>query len=452
MTLAEAVVAGAAPAELASLEVPTRYRAVHLRKDEVGMFESPGKDDLGKDRPNKDRPDKDGPDKDVRRSLHVGEVPMPELAPDEVLVAVMASAINFNTVWSAMFEPIPTFAFLERFGRTDPRHDLPTHVLGSDAAGVVVRAGQAVRHWRPGDRVVTSPAYLDSQDPMVQHDGMLAADLRAWGFETNFGGLAEFAVVKATQLLPKPRHLSWEEAACNMLCASTAYRMLVGERGARMKQGDVVLLWGATGGLGAYGVQLVRNGGGIPVGVVSSPEKAALLREMGCEHVVDRSRFDDLTDEKGWRGLGAEVRRLVGEDPAIVFEHTGKDTFGASVYVAKKGGKVVTCGSSSGYDHTYDNRHLWMRLKQIIGSHGANYQECHETNRLISLGMVHPTLSRVYPLEEAADAARAVQLNQHVGKVGVLALAPEQDLGIEDGRLRERVGEDRLRLFRAQSS
>ncbi|MEU8150182.1 crotonyl-CoA carboxylase/reductase [Nonomuraea sp. NPDC048901] len=448
MTLAEAVVAGAAPAELASLEVPTRYRAVHLRKDEVGMFDRQDKDRPGKDRPGKDGQDNDGPDKDVRRSLHVGEVPMPELAPDEVLVAVMASAINFNTVWSAMFEPIPTFAFLERFGRTDPRHDLPTHVLGSDAAGVVVRAGQAVRHWRPGDRVVTSPAYLDSQDPMVQHDGMLAADLRAWGFETNFGGLAEFAVVKATQLLPKPRHLSWEEAACNMLCASTAYRMLVGERGARMKQGDVVLLWGATGGLGAYGVQLVRNGGGIPVGVVSSPEKAALLREMGCEHVVDRSRFDDLTDEKGWRGLGAEVRRLVGEDPAIVFEHTGKDTFGASVYVAKKGGKVVTCGSSSGYDHTYDNRHLWMRLKQIIGSHGANYQECHETNRLISLGMIHPTLSRVYPLEKAGDAARAVQLNQHVGKVGVLALAPEQDLGIEDGRLRERIGEERLRLFR----
>ncbi|MFD1536847.1 crotonyl-CoA carboxylase/reductase [Nonomuraea guangzhouensis] len=430
MTLAEAVVAGAGPAELASLEVPTRYRALYLRKDEVGMFG-------------------DMSDKDVRKSLHVGEVPMPELAPDEVLVAVMASAINFNTIWSAMFEPIPTFAFLERFGRTDPRHDLPTHVLGSDAAGVVVRTGQAVRHWRAGDRVVTSPAYLDGQDPIVQHDGMLAADLRAWGFETNFGGLAEFAVVKATQLLPKPRQLSWEEAACNMLCASTAYRMLVGERGARMKQGDVVLLWGASGGLGAYGVQLVRNGGGIPVGVVSSPEKAALLRRMGCEHVVDRSRFDDLTDEKGWRGLGAEIRRQVGEDPAIVFEHTGRDTFGASVYVAKKGGKVVTCGSSSGYDHAYDNRHLWMRLKQIIGSHGANYQECHEVNRLISLGMIHPTLSRVYPLAEAADAARAVQLNQHVGKVGVLTLAPGPDLGIEDPAHRDRIGEDRLRLFRS---
>ncbi|MET8988618.1 crotonyl-CoA carboxylase/reductase [Nonomuraea wenchangensis] len=429
--LAEAVVAGAEPAELARLDVPSAYRAAHLRKDEVGSF------------------DQDDQDKDVRRTLHVGEVPMPELAEDEVLVAVMASAINYNTVWSAMFEPVPTFAFLERFGRTDARHDLPVHVLGSDAAGVIVRTGRAVRRWRVGDRVVTSPAYVDGEDPVVQHDGMLAGDLRAWGFETNFGGLADFAVVKATQLLAKPRHLSWEEAACNMLCASTAYRMLVGERGARMKQGDVVLLWGATGGLGGYGVQLVRNGGGIPVGVVGSQEKAELLRRMGCPYVVDRSQLDGgLADEKGWRRLGAEIRRQVGEDPAIVFEHTGRETFGASVYVAKRGGAVVTCGSSSGYAHEYDNRHLWMKLKRIIGSHGANYQECHEVNRLIALGMVHPTLSAVYPLEEAAEAARAVQLNQHVGKVGVLALAPAEDLGIEDHALRARIGEDRLRLFR----
>ncbi|MFG1618040.1 crotonyl-CoA carboxylase/reductase [Nonomuraea wenchangensis] len=429
--LAEAVVAGAEPAELARLDVPSAYRAAHLRKDEVGSF------------------DQDDQDKDVRRTLHVGEVPMPELAEDEVLVAVMASAINYNTVWSAMFEPVPTFAFLERFGRSDARHDLPVHVLGSDAAGVVVRTGRAVRRWRVGDRVVTSPAYVDSEDPVVQHDGMLAGDLRAWGFETNFGGLADFAVVKATQLLTKPRHLSWEEAACNMLCASTAYRMLVGERGARMKQGDVVLLWGATGGLGGYGVQLVRNGGGIPVGVVGTQEKAELLRRMGCPYVVDRSQFDGgLADEKGWRRLGAEIRRQVGEDPAIVFEHTGRETFGASVYVAKRGGAVVTCGSSSGYAHEYDNRHLWMKLKRIIGSHGANYQECREVNRLIALGMVHPTLSAVYPLAEAAQAARAVQLNQHVGKVGVLALAPSEDLGIEDHALRARIGEDRLRLFR----
>ncbi|MFI6482433.1 crotonyl-CoA carboxylase/reductase [Nonomuraea sp. NPDC050663] len=390
----------------------------------------------------------DGVDKDVRRSIRVGEVPVPELLPDEVLVQVMASAINFNTVWTAMFEPIPSFAFLERLGRTDPRHDLPTHVLGSDASGVVVATGEAVRHWRPGQKVVTTPAYVDSQDPITHHDSMLAADLRAWGFETNFGGLAEYAVVKATQLLPKPTHLTWEEAACSMLCASTAYRMLVSDNGARMKQGDVVLIWGATGGLGSYGVQLVRNGGGIPVGVVGSEAKAALLKRLGCEHVIDRSQFEHLDDEKAWRALGAEIRRLVGEDPDIVFEHTGKETFGASVYVARKGGKVVTCGSSSGYAHEYDNRHLWMKLKSIIGSHGANYQECHEVNRLIDKGMIHPTLSAVYPLEETAQAARAVQTNRHVGKVGVLVQAEREGLGVDDPAKRARIGEERLRLFR----
>lgn len=438
MTLAQAVIDGADPEELARLDIPATYRAAHTRKSEVGMF---GRSKHGVD----------GVDKDITRSVHVGEVPMPELGPDEVLVAVMASAINFNTVWTAMFEPIPTFAFLERFGREDPRHDKDFHVLGSDASGVIVRMGAAVRHWKIGDRVVVSPAYVDAQDPVTHSDSMLGGDLRAWGFETNYGGLADFAVVKATQLLAKPKHLTWEEAACNMLCASTAYRMLVSERGARMKQGDVVLLWGATGGLGAYGVQLVKNGGGIPVGVVSSAEKAELLRKMGCEHIVDRSQFEHLDDEKAWRRFGAEVRRQVGEDPHIVFEHTGQDTFGASVYVARRGGSVVTCGSSSGYAHAYDNRHLWMKLKRIIGSHGANYQECHEINRLLSLGLVQPTLSAVYPLAETGEAARAVQLNRHVGKVGVLALAPAEDLGVEDQELRERVGEDRIRLFRGTS-
>ena len=102
---------------------------------------------------------------------------------------------------------------------------------------------------------------------------MLAANQRIWGFETNFGGLAELAVVRANQLMPKPAHLTWEEAAVNVLCNSTSYRMLVSAHGADMKQGDIVLVWGATGGIGGYAVQYVMNGGGIPVGVVSSPRR-----------------------------------------------------------------------------------------------------------------------------------------------------------------------------------
>ncbi len=151
---------------------------------------------------------------------------------------------------------------------------------------------------------------------------------------------------------------------------------------------------------------------------------------------------------EAWRRLGREIRRQVGEDPHIVFEHIGRNTFAASVYVARRGGVVVTCGSTSGYIHEFDNRHLWMRLKRIVGSHGANYQEAWEATRLINLGRVVPALSQVFALDDVGEAARLVQQNSHVGKVGVLCLAPRTGLGIEDWELRRRLGERRLTPFR----
>jgi crotonyl-CoA reductase len=290
----------------------------------------------------------------------------------------------------------------------------------------------------------------DSQDPVSQIDGLLSATVLAWGFETNFGGLAHFAVVKADQLLAKPRHLSWEEAACNTLCAMTAYRMLVSPRGTQFKQGDIVLVWGATGGLGSYAVQLIRNGGGISIGVVSSAEKAELLERVGCDLVLRRDELglDGMSDVEMGKRVGSEIRRHFGEDPHIVFEHVGRETFGASVYLVRRGGTVVTCGSSTGFWHEYDNRRLWMSIKRIIGSHAANWQEAWECNRLIEQGRIMPALSTVYPLENVAEAVREVQLNRHVGKVGVLCLAEREGLGVEDPQLRASIGEERLRLFR----
>jgi crotonyl-CoA reductase len=119
-----------------------------------------------------------------------------------------------------------------------------------------------------------------------------------------------------------------------------------------------------------------------------------------------------------------------------VFEHPGRETFGASVYVARRGGTIVTCASTSGFLHEYDNRYLWMNLKRIIGSHFANYREAWEANRLIRRGKIHPTLSRTYPLELAAQATYDVHRNTHQGKVGVLCLAPENGRGIRDHELR----------------
>lgn len=435
--LSKAVLNGAPPEELERLPLPEEFLAGHLRADDAAAMAG-------------------DTDKDVRRTLHVGHVAMPELAPDEVVVAVMASSINFNTVWSAMFEPISTFTALRRFARQGgwaTRHDLPYQVVGSDAAGVVVRVGSGVRHWRTGDHVVVSPAYVDDQDPGSHDDGMMGPHGRAWGYETNFGGLAHYTVVRATQLVAKPPHLTWEEAASVTLCAGTAYRMLVGDHGARMKQGDVVLVWGATGGLGAYAVQMVRNGGGIAVGVVGSRDKAEFLRRQGCDVVIDRREIgldaDGDTDpaELG-RRLGRAIRAEVGEDPHIAFDYVGRSTFGLSVHVVRRGGTVVTCGSSTGYQHLYDNRYLWMNLKRVIGSHIANLQEQTECLRLFEQGRLVPVLSSVYPLEQVADAARLVQENRHLGKVGVRCLAPSDGLGVTDPAARARIGEERLTAWR----
>jgi crotonyl-CoA reductase len=440
----DAIQSDASSDDFAHLAIPSSYRAVHVLKDEQDMW--------------KGVPTKE---KDPRRSLHVGEVPTPELAPDEVYVAVMASSINFNTVWSSIFEPVSTFGPMARLGRESEwakRHDRDYQVVGSDASGVVLKIGTAVRNWKPGDRVTVHCNHVDDQDQSAHNDSMMAANQRIWGYETNFGGLADLAVVKANQLMPKPAHLTWEEAAVNALCNSTSYRMLVGRNGAQMKQGDVVLIWGATGGIGAYATQYVLNGGGIPVCVVSSADKADILRSMGVEHIIDRAAAGyqfwkkspeggESHDESEWRRLGKDIRDLCGEDPDIVFEHPGRSTFAASMYVAKRGGTVVTCAATSGFMLEFDNRHFWMRLKNLVGSHFANYKEAWEANRLISKGMIHPVMSQVFSLDQTGEAAYQVHHNQHEGKIGVLALAPAEGLGVTNPELRAQLG-DKLHAFR----
>ncbi|MFI2207993.1 crotonyl-CoA carboxylase/reductase [Streptomyces sp. NPDC020192] len=439
--MTEAVLRGADPDELSRIPVPDDFLAAHLRQEDAGIFM-----------------DMDSASKDVRKSVRVGRVPMPELAPDEVLVAVMASSINYNTVWSAMFEPISTFDALKRMAKAggwNARHDQPFHVLGSDAAGVVVRVGSGVRRWKVGDHVSVAPLVADAEDPRTHADSMLS-DMQAWGYETNFGGLAHYTLVRSSQLMPKPAHLTWEEAACIPLCGGTSYRMLIGEHGARMNLGDIVLIWGATGGLGSFAVQMVKNGGGIPIGVVSSEHKAEIARKLGCEAVINREEIGiGVQPEPGpatvklAKRLGRAIREAVGEDPHIVFDYVGRATFGMSVIVARRGGAIVTCGSSSGFEHNYDNRYFWMNLKRVIGCHGMNLREATETMRLSALGKLSPVLSAVYPLAEAGEATRLVQKNAHTGKVGVLCMAPEEGLGVTDHELRARLGEQTLNPLRS---
>jgi crotonyl-CoA reductase len=427
----DAILADDMPA-LAGVPVPESYRGITVHADEAEMFDGMASSE-----------------KDPRKSLHLDEVPTPEPAAGEAIIAVMASAINYNTVWTSIFEPVSTFGFLKRYGRISElakRHDLPYHIVGSDLSGVVLKVGAGVQMWKPGDKVVAHCLSVELESPDGHDDTMMDPEQRIWGFETNFGGLADMALVKTNQLMPKPAHLTWEEAASPGLVNSTAYRQLVSHNGANMTQGDVVLVWGASGGLGSYATQFALNGGATPVCVVSSPAKAELCRKMGAELIIDRSaegyKFwadPETQDPREWKRFGSKIRELTGgDDPDIVFEHPGRETFGASVYVAKRGGTIVTCASTSGFMHQYDNRYLWMNLKRIIGSHFANYKEAYLANRLVAQGKIHPTVSKTYALSETGEAANDVHHNNHQGKVGVLCLAPEEGLGVTNPELREK--------------
>ena len=228
-----AIDAGASSEEWAALPVPESYVGAALHAADAETF---GK--LPRDQ------------KAPSQAVHVAEVPTPELAPDEVLIATMASSVNYNTVWSAIFEPVPTFAFLRRLAKTHgygSRHAQDFHVIGSDASGVVLRTGAAVSRWKPGDRVLVHPNYVALEDPAGHDDAIQDPDQRVWGFECNFGGMGELCVARGDQLMPKPEHLTWEEGACMPLVNCTAYRMLVSPHGAQMQQGEVVLIWGAAG-------------------------------------------------------------------------------------------------------------------------------------------------------------------------------------------------------------
>jgi crotonyl-CoA reductase len=425
----------ATAADIEATPLPGSMRAAVVRASEIDMFEGVASED-----------------KDPRKSLHVDEVDIPPLGPNEVLIAPMASALNFNTVWTSIFEPVSTFGFLNRFareGELGARHDLPYHIVGSDAAAVVVRVGPGVTRWKAGDRVTVHCNYVDMEGPEGHDDSMIDSRQRIWGFETNFGGMAELSMVKANQLMPMPTHLNWEEAASLGLTLATSYRMLVSQNAGGMIQGDTVLIWGATGGLGGFAAQLVKNGGGIPICVVSSQEKVDLLNSLGIDTVIDRKaegyRFwnGDEQDPAEWKRFGKKIRELTGgTDVDIVFEHPGRQTFGASVFVTRKGGKVITCASTSGYMHEYDNRYLWMNLKSIVSSHFANYREAWAANRLVDLGMIHPILTRTYSLDDAAEGAYAMHHNAHTGKLGVLVNATEEGQGVQDAEKRAGLIDD----------
>ena len=370
------------------------------------------------------------------QSFQLEQLPVPEPGPGEVLVQVMAAGVNYNGVWAGLGKPISVFDV----------HKQPVHIAGSDASGIVWKVGAGVRNWKVGDEVVLHCNVTCGQ--CADCNGgqpMKCKEQRIWGYETPNGSFAQYFCAQAQQLLPKPKSLTWEEAASYGLCLFTAYRMLIGR--AQLKPGEDVLIWGGSGGLGVFAVQIAALIGARPIAVVSSEEKAALAKELGAVGVIDRREFrdielrDDETPEQSkkradaTKAFGKRIWEILGEKkgPDVVFEHVGKSTFPASVFLANKFGRIVICGATTGFDLSFDVRHLWMHQKSIIGSHFADAGQCHEANRLVMRGQLRPVLTRTFTFDEIPLAHELMRQNQLHGTVSCLVGAPHEGLGATEG-------------------
>jgi len=358
------------------------------------------------------RPDRLG---EPRDAMQLETVPTPVAGPGEVVVQVMAAGVNYNNVWACLGQPVEVF----RYTGDD------FHIGGSDASGIVAAVGAGVTRWKIGDEVVVHCNQSCGECPECNGlDPMACSQQRIWAYESNWGSFADYCLVQAQQLLPKPAHLTWAEAASYGLVYFTAYRMLVDQ--AALEAGHNVLVWGAGGGLGSMAIQLCRLYGANAIAVVSSEDKADLVLRLGAHAVINRRDYA-LTDGDGQPNLdevkrfGKAVRAATGGvDCDIVFEHVGSATFFTSVFVCRTFGKIVTCGATSGFSLTFDVRYLWMRQKTIIGSHFANAYQAYRANQLIDQRKILPVLSRTFPFEECPEPHQMMRENAHLGKMVVL--------------------------------
>lgn len=372
----------------------------------------------------------------------IEEIDTPKIGPDEVLIAVMAAGINFNNVWAAQGIPIDVIAERQRAG--DPRD---FHVGGSDASGIVYAVGDDVANVAVGDEVLVHHGWWKRDDPWVVsgRDPITAPSARIWGYQTNDGAFGQFTVAQEHQCLPKPEHLSWEEAAAATLVGTTAYRMLFGWAPNQVREGDVVLIWGGSGGVGTQAIQLVAQAGGLPVAVVSNAERGAFCESLGAIGYIDRSEFNhwgipphwtDAAGQKEWtagaRAFGKKIWDIVGEkrSPAIVFEHPGEATIPTSIFVCEPGGMIVICAGTTGYSAMVDLRYLWTRQKRLQGSHGCNDEQAHGWWSLLNDRRIDPVVGQVLTFDEIGQAHRDMA-DGHLppGNTAILIGAPARDQG-----------------------
>jgi len=385
------------------------------------------------------RPERYG---DPRRAFLREEIPVPRPRRGEALVYVMAAGINYNNVWAALGRPVDVVRMRNKAGEPEE-----FHIGGSDASGIVWEVGEGVTNVKVGDEVVVHCGVWDADDPWIAAGGdpIMAPSGKIWGYETNWGSFAQFTRVQAHQCLPKPPGLTWARAAGYMLVGATAYRMLCGWPPHTVREGDVVLVWGGSGGLGCQAIQIAHAKGARPVAVVSGEERGKWCMTLGAVGYVNRKQFShwgtlpDWRDDAaygpwaaGARAFGKAVWDVLGErrNPRIVFEHPGEETIPTSIFVCDNGGMVVICAGTTGYEASVDLRYLWMRQKRLQGSHFANDEQAAALNQMVANGQVDPCLSRVFAFDEVGEAHQLMHENRHPrGNMAILVGARREDEG-----------------------
>jgi len=368
-------------------------------------------------------------------AMQVEVVPTHQIDSHEVLVLVMAAGVNYNGVWAALGIPISPFDV----------HKADFHIAGSDCSGIVWAVGSKVTRWKVGDEVVVHCNQDDGDDEECNGgDPMYSTSQRIWGYETSDGSFAQFCRVQAQQLMQRPKHLTWEESACYTLTLATAYRMMFGHRPHILRPGHNVLVWGASGGLGSFAVQLAATAGANAIGIISDDDKADFVMSLGAKGVINRNNFDcwgrlpEVSDTEGYgaymkkcRAFGKAIWEFTGKgnDVDVVFEHPGEVTFPVSCFVVKRGGMVVFCAGTTGYNITFDARFVWMRQKRIQGSHFANLQQASQANKLVIERRIDPCMSEVFSWEDIPRAHMKMLANEHKpGNMAVLVQSPRPGL------------------------
>jgi len=315
----------------------------------------------------------------------VSDYPVPQAVEGHVVIRVRASSFNYHDVFTVKGMPGIKVPF-------------PV-IIGLDMAGEVSEVGPGVSKWKAGDRVLVNP--------LNKKKGLMGEMLD--------GGMAEYCLVAADQLVAMPDGVSFEDAASLPVAYGTAHRMLITHN--TVKKGDRVLVLGASGGVGTGCVVLAKLLGAEVIACASSEDKMRRLKELGADEVVDYSK----TDWSKWaiEKYGKPQRRSYEGGVDVVVNFTGGDTWVPSLRCLKRGGKVLVCGATAGYDPKEDLRYIWSFELQVIGSNSFYDDNLAALMELIKEGKIKPVVDKVLPLEEAAEGLRLIQDREIFGKVVV---------------------------------